>query len=225
MRRTCGMIALVSVVACSRGPSPAPAASASPSADANRPLPQPLPDVAARVNGHAIPMRTVSSIVEPALHAGNVPPDRRPAAYRQALDQLVSRELITQEAQARKIAADETAVARDYKQARGQFKSDQDWARFLSGSGFDEAGFRTELRTRNLVDAVVKQEASRFPAVVSDADAKAFYDQNPTLFDAGERVRASHILIRVPKGAAPGIKKAQRAKAEAALARVRKGED
>ena len=88
-----------------------------------------------------------------------------------------------------------------------------------------EAGFRTELRTRNLVDAVVKQEASRFPAVVSDADAKAFYDQNPTLFDAGERVRASHILLRVPEGAAPGIKKAQRAKAEAALARVRKGED
>ncbi|HEY2946478.1 MAG TPA: peptidylprolyl isomerase [Vicinamibacteria bacterium] len=237
MRRTCGMIALVSVVACSRGPSPAPAASASPSAspsasvaappaaDANRPLPQPLPDVAARVNGHAIPMRTVSSIVEPALHAGNVPPDRRPAAYRQALDQLVMRELITQEAQARHIAADETLVERDYKQARGQFKSDQDWTRFLSGSGFDATSFRTELRTRNLVDKVVRQEAEKLPAAVSDAEAKAFYDQNPKLFDAGERVRASHILLRVPEGAGAEVKKAQRAKAEAVLARVRKGED
>jgi peptidyl-prolyl cis-trans isomerase C len=238
MRRNGGTIAvLVFGAGCARGPSPAPAASASPSAspsasaaprpeaEANRPLPQPLPDVAARVNGHTIPMRTVSSIVEPALQAGNVPPDRRPSAYRQALDQLVMRELITQEAQARQIAPDETVVERDYKKARGQFKSEQEWARFLSSGGFDPAAFRTELRTRNLVDKVVRQEAEKLPAAVSDADAKAFYDQNPTLFDAGERVRASHILLRVPGGAGPGVKKTQRAKAEAALARVRKGED
>ena len=238
MRRNRGTIAvLVFGAGCARGPSPAPAASASPSAspsasaaprpevEANRPLPQPLPDVAARVNGHAIAMRAVSSVVEPALQAGNVPPDRRPAAYRQALDQLVMRELITQEAQARQIAPDETAVEQDYKQARGQFKSEQEWARFLSSSGFDPAAFRAELRTRNLVNKVVRQEAEKLPAVVSDADAKTFYDQNPKLFDAGERVRASHILLRVPEGAGPAVKKAQRAKAEAALARVRKGED
>ncbi len=170
-------------------------------------------------------MRTVSAIVEPALQAGNVPPDRRPSAYRQALDQLVMRELITQEAQARQIAPDETVVERDYKQARGRFQSEQEWAHFLSGSGFDPAAFRRELRTRNVVDKVVRQEAEKLPAVLSDADAKAFYDQNPTLFDPGERVRASHILLRVPEGAGPGVKKAQRAKAETALARVRKGED
>src|SRR5439155_1022934 len=83
---------------------------------------------------------------------------------RQALDQLVMRELITQEAQARQIAPDETAVERDYKQARGRFKSEQEWARFLSGSGFDPAAFRAELRTRNVVDKVVRQEAEMVPA-------------------------------------------------------------
>src|SRR3989441_12593842 len=159
MRRYWGAIAVLVLVfgaGCARGPSPAPAASASPSAspsasvaarpeaEANRPLPQPLPDVAARVNDHAIPMRTVSSIVEPALQAGNVPPDRRPAAYRQALDQLVMRELVTQEAQARQIAPDETAVEQDYKQVRGQFKTEKEWARFLSSSGFDATALRTE---------------------------------------------------------------------------------
>jgi peptidyl-prolyl cis-trans isomerase C len=170
-------------------------------------------------------MRSVSAIVEPVLQSGHVPPDRRPAAYRRALDQLVMRELITQEAQARRVAPDETAVERDYKQARGQFKSAQEWARFLSSKGFDPASFRTELRTRNMVDKVVRQEAEKLAAVVSDTDAKAFYDQNPTLFNSGERVRASHILLRVPEGAGPEVKKTQRANAEAALARVRKGED
>jgi peptidyl-prolyl cis-trans isomerase C len=207
--------------------SPSPSASVAPraEADANRPLPQPLPDVAARVNGHAIPMKTVSRMVEVALQSGNVPSDRRSAAYRQTLDQLVMRELIAQEAPSRKIAPDETVVERDYQQVRGQFKRDQEWARFLSSSGFDAASFRMELRTRNLVDSVVRQEAEKLPAVVSDADAKAFYDQNPTLFDSGERVRASHILLRLPAGAGAALKKAQREKAEATLARVRKGED
>ena len=238
-KRFAAVVVLVSIAGCARGPSPSPSPSpsaaptpasspsvaAGPAAEADRPLPQPLPDVAARVNGHAISTKTISALVEPGLQSGNIPAEKRPAAYRQALDQLVSRELITQEAQARKIAPDETAITRDYKQARGQFKSDQDWARFLSGSGFDEAGFRTELRTRNVVDAVVKQEASRLPVVVSDADAKAFYDQNPALFDAGERVRAGHILVRMPEGAGPDVKKVARARAEAALARIRKGED
>lgn len=184
-----------------------------------------MPDVAARVNGHEIPTKMVSALVEPALQAGNLPPEQRPSAYRQTLDQLVMRELIMEEAQARKIAPDEAAVERDFQQARGQFKSDQEWSRFLSTSGFDPASFRTELRTRNVVDSVVKQEAARLPAPVTDADAKAFYDQNPKLFDAGERVRASHILVRVPEGAGADVKKAARAKAEAALARVRKGEE
>jgi peptidyl-prolyl cis-trans isomerase C len=237
MRRNPVAVAvLASIVGCAKSPSPSPAPSASPAASpsasaagpeaaANRPLPQPLPAVAARVNGHEIATKIVSALVEPALQAGNVPPDRRPSAYRETLDQLVMRELITQEAQARKIAPDEAAVERDFQQARGQFKTEQDWSRFLSSSGFDPASFRTELRTRNVVDLVVKQEAARMPAVVSDADAKAFYDQNPKLFDAGERVRASHILLRVPEGAGADVKKAARARAEAILARVRKGED
>jgi peptidyl-prolyl cis-trans isomerase C len=207
--------------------SPSPSASVAPRAedDANRPLPQPLPEVAARVNGHAIPLKTVSWMVEVALQSGKVPPGRRSAAYRQTLDQLVMRELITQEARSRKIAPDETVVERDYKQVRAQFKREQEWARFLSSSGFDAASFRTELRTRNLVDTVMRQEAEKLPAVVSDANAKAFYDQNPTLFDAGERVRASHILLRLPAGAGAESKKAQRERAEAALSRVRQGED
>ena len=241
MRRAWVVVAVLSsIVACSRGPSPSPSApppSAPPSvppsgpaaprpeAQANRPLPQPLPDVAARVNGRAIPTKTIAALVEPAFQSGNAPPDRRPAAYRQALDQLVMRELVTEEAQARRLAPDEKAVERDYQQARNQFKTEQEWTRFLSSSGFDAASFRTELRTRNLVDKVVRQEVDKLPGVVTDAEAKAFYDQNPTLFDAGERVHASHILLRVPEGAGPDAKKAARAKAEAALARVRKGED
>jgi len=194
-------------------------------ADVNRPLPQPLPEVAARVNGHAIPVKVISSVVEPALQIGRVTRDRRPEAYRQTLDQFVMRELVLQEAAARKIVPDEAAIERDYNQTRSRFKTEDEWNRFLSGGGFDAKSFRAELRNRQRVDAVVRQEAEKLTVAVSDAEAKAFYEQNPKLFDPGERLRASHILIRVPEGAAPDVKQSRRAKAEALLARIRKGED
>ena len=194
-------------------------------ADANRPLPQPLPEVAARVNGRAIPVTGISSIVESALQIGRVTRDRRPEAYRQTLDQFVMRELVLQEAEARKIVPDEAAIERDYNQTRSRFKTEKEWNRFLSGGGFDAKSFRGELRNRQRVDAVVRQEAEKLTAAVSDAEAKAFYDQNPKLFDPGERLRASHILIRVPEGAASDVRQSRHAKAEALLARIRKGED
>lgn len=194
-------------------------------ADVNRALPQPLPEVAARVNGHAIPVKAISSIVESALQIGRVTRDRRPEAYRQTLEQFVMRQLVLQEAEARKIVVDEAAVEQDYAQARRGFKTEEEWNRFLSGGGFDAKSFRAELRNRRRVDAVVRQEAEKLTVAVSDAEAKAFFDQNPKLFDSGERLRASHILIRVPEGAGPDVKQSRRAKTDALLARIRKGED
>src|SRR5207245_10479157 len=124
-------------------------------------------------------------------------------ACRQTVDQLVLRELVLQEAAARRVVPEEAAVEQDYRQARGQFKSDQDWTRFLSGAGFDAKSFRGELRARRIVDAVVRQEAERRAAAVSVAAARAFFDQNPALFAAGERGRARPLPPRRPGGRGP----------------------
>ena len=226
-------LALVApALACSKGapaasPSPSPSASASPAAalEPNRPLPEPLPDVVARVNGRPIPVKTVSMVVEPVLRAGRIPPDQRPAAYRQALEQLVLREVVLQEAEAAKIQPDETLVERDFKKTRDQFKTDEEWKRFLTAQGFDPQSFRNELRIRYTVEAVLSQRVGNPMYTVSDQEARAFYDENPKFFETPERVRASHILLRVPDASGPEVKTSQRAKAEAALARVRKGED
>jgi peptidyl-prolyl cis-trans isomerase C len=184
-----------------------------------------MPDPVARVNGRPIPAKTVSMVVEPVLKSGRIPPDQKPAAYRQALEQLVLREVLLQEAEAGKIGPDETLVERDFKKTRDQFKTEQEWTSFLSAQGFDVQTFRTELRIRYTVDAVLTQRVGNPMYTVTDQEAKAFYDGNPKMFETPERVRASHILLKVPEGSGPDVKASQRAKAEAALARVRKGEN
>jgi peptidyl-prolyl cis-trans isomerase D len=55
----------------------------------------------------------------------------------------------------------------------------------------------------------------------SDADVKKYYDDNVTHYKTDEQVRASHILITVPKNASDADRAKAKAKAEQVLAEVR----
>lgn len=213
-----------------KGPA-AGAASASPGAsglhpsiDRTTPLPSPLPEVVARVNGHAVPLKYVE-IIAKRLLAGGDPNKDGPYAYRQATQQLIVRELLVEEAVSRKINPDPQKIEQAYNEARISYQEDAAWVAFLAKQGMTEEGFRSELRTQHTVQALLDQEAALVPSSISDEDALAFYKGNAQLFDSGERLRASHILLRVAVDATPQQKEKVRARAQQLLARIRKGED
>jgi len=188
------------------------------------PLPKPLPEIAARVNGQAIGLRAVRLMAEQALQSG-VPRGQEPYAYRQALQQMIVRELLFQEAVKRNLTADDARVDQAYNEARVRFKDDKAWAALLAGQGMDPQAFRAELRVLHTIQALLAQVAEQAHAQATDQEAMAFYQSHPAAFDTGEKVRASHILVRVPEGT-PGPRKEElRKKAEALLARVRARED
>ena len=60
---------------------------------------------------------------------------------------------------------------------------------------------------------------------VSDADLKAYYDQNAARLSGTEERRASHILIASPKSAPEADRQKAKARAEELLAQVRKSPD
>lgn len=70
---------------------------------------------------------------------------RSPSLYKrlreQALDELIDKELLWQEAQRRGIEVSDTAVARHIDQLRQAFGSADVFARRLAEAGFDEPGF------------------------------------------------------------------------------------
>ncbi len=225
-------VAAFLVAACSKAetrPSPVPSASAtpvpSPTPEVVKPLPEPLPEIIAHVNGSPIPLRHARIMAEGAT-AGRPPsPELRARAYRGALEQLVTREVLFQEALAQKISADSAVVDREYDKAHAAHKDESEWKQFLTKQGLDPQSFKTELRTRLTVNALLQKVAAEVPANVSDEDAKKYYDANPALFQAGPRVRASHFLLLVPPTSDAKAKAAIRTKAEAALKRVRGGEE
>ena len=229
LKRLVAVLALT-VFACSsqkpaEQPSPTPAPSLPPPVDATTPLPEPLPKIAAKVNGQPIKLPYVELIATGLLQqAGNLPKDR-PFAYRRALQQLIVRELLFEEAVARHLSADSARVEQAYNEARVGYKDDVKWLEFLARQYMDADTFRAEIRSQQTIAILLAKEGEQVPATVTDAEAQAYFEAHPEMFDSGERRRARHILMRVPADAPAAQKGGIRLKLLNLRKRIEAGED
>ena len=199
---------------------------APPEIDRTTPLPDPLPTVAADVNGHPVPTYQVKLLAERALQSGNIPADQKAFAYRQAMNQFIIRELLFEESVARGLSADQAALEQTENAERGRYANAAAWQAALTERGMTEESFKMELRTQHTVNALVQQVHAGVPAdSVTEAELLLYYEGHAAEFTSRDRVRAAHILIRFPAGAAPVAKAAARSKAETLLAGIRKGAD
>ena len=215
----------VLAAACARQQAP-PTAAPPPltEAELNKPLPSPLPEVAARVNGQPVSTRNVALAARQGAGSEALKPDAQPAKLRDAMYKLITRELLFQEATGRGLVPDEKGVEQAYNEARLPYKDDAAWAAALSQQALDPQSFRQELRVKFTVQALLQQEEAKFPAV-PDQEVFVFYNTNTSLFDSGERLKARHILFRVPKDMSPDTRLKLKAKAEEVLKKLRAGAD
>lgn len=102
---------------------------------------------------------------------------RSPSVYkrlkREALEQLIDKELLWQEAQRRAIAVDDAEVARTRAAVAASFASPEAFARRLQAAGFDEAGYSEYLRREIAASRMLDQLVGT--VTVSDAEVHSFY--------------------------------------------------
>ncbi|MBL8328874.1 MAG: peptidylprolyl isomerase [Rubrivivax sp.] len=92
----------------------------------------------------------------------------------------------------------------------------------LRADGIDYARFRTNLSEQLLVERTREREV--YPRIrITDADVDRLLDQQRSSALADAVVNVAQILITVPEGASEAVVAERRARAEAALARVRAG--
>jgi peptidyl-prolyl cis-trans isomerase C len=195
-----------------------------PPVDGTTPLPEPMPKIAAMVNGHPVKLPYVDMIARGQLEqAGNQSKDR-PFAYRRALQQLIVRELLFEEAVARQLSADDARVEQAYNEARVGHKDDAKWLTFLASQFMDADTFRAEIRSQQTIAVLLAKEGEQVPETVTEADARAFYDGHPEMFDSGERRRVRYILLRLPPDAPPAQKLQVHTKAATLRQRLVAGE-
>ncbi len=183
-------------------------------------------DIVARVNGTPIHRKEVRQVVQAVLLAqGQEPsPSAVAALARQALDSLVSLELLFQASRARGITISDDVVNAEVSQARSQFPDEASFDSALRSRGITVAELRQETRktlaAQQYLDAVLPK-----PAPVTDEQARTYYEKNREQFKHPDQIRVSHILIRTSTSGSATDQQAARTSAAEVSDRLKKGAD
>jgi len=193
---------------------------------AAKPVPAQIPDVVARVNGDPVGKAEFEEAVRnvESQAGGPVPPQRRDEVYRMILDQVIGYRLLIQEARARNIVAPPAEITAEVDKIRKQFPTEAAFAEALKGRGMTLEQLQTQIREMSMVNQLLGPEVSA-KSKVQPAEIQKFYEENKARFKQEESVRASHILITVPKDATPEVKEKAKAQAEALLKQAQGGAD
>ena len=206
---------------------PAQLAPAAPAPDAPvKPVATELPEVVARVNGEAINRGDLEeAVTEIEARAGQpMPADQRDRVLRAVLDQLIGYRLLAQESVSRKTAVTDADIEARMGQIRSQFPSEEVFKEQLQQRKMTLEKLRADTRANMQITAMLQAELDAKTAVSAD-QVNDFYVKNPAAFQQGERVKASHILVRVQANADSAEREKARAKAAGILADLKAGKD
>jgi peptidyl-prolyl cis-trans isomerase C len=120
-----------------------------------------------------------------------------------AMKMIIFEELVYQEARRRNVTVPPAQVAHAMGEFRQQFSSPQEFQQFLHAEFHDSQKLlQAKVERSLLIDKFLKQEVTE-KAVVSTAEAKAYFDHNPERFRVPESFAFQSISILPPAGATP----------------------
>ena len=183
--------------------------------------------IIAKVNGkpiYAAELQRAKSAYQSGQPKQQIPPEKQKEFDQQALDQLVSAELLYQAGQKLEIKDLDKQVEEKISQGKKRFPTEQDFEKKIKELGMTENDLRDYTRRDIVISNYVQQNfASKI--TVSEEDSKKFYDQNSDKFKQPESVRASHILVGVDAKATDEDKKKAREKIESVRRALAGGAD
>jgi peptidyl-prolyl cis-trans isomerase C len=156
-----------------------------------------------------------------------VSPDQTALMEQQILDQLINVQLLKAKATDADRAAGKAAAEKRLADVKAKLGSDDAFKRQLTLMGATQEEVLDKWAEALTAEAVLKRELK---ISITDADAKKYYDDNPSRFEQPEMVRASHILLTT-RDASTGTdlsedkKAAKHKEMEGILKRARAGED
>ncbi len=188
-----------------------------------------LPKVVARYGGKELTAADFLKRGAPQLlmlvgRNPNLPEAQLKKAAYGLTSQLIDRELLLQICEKAGIQPDLKKAEERLAKLEKRFGGPRGLDRILAFQGLTRAEvarqIAEEVALSEWVDKKVKPHIK-----VDDAAMKAYYEENKSQFETPEKMQASHILIKVKPDASPAEKAKARKKAEAILAKLKKGAD
>ncbi|RKT44145.1 peptidyl-prolyl cis-trans isomerase C [Thiocapsa rosea] len=185
-------------------------------------------DVVVRINGVAIPRAELDRNSRPLLArmgpADAITPDQRRLVEETAKENLIRSELLYQLAMNQDIPDLDQQVDEQFALIKSRSPSDEEWNDALAQKGITPDGLREQIKRGLMINAFVQNEVVS-NIEITDAQLKAFYEENPEAFSKPESMRASHILIGVDAGTGAEEKEIAKRKADEILDKLKSGAD
>jgi len=171
------------------------------------PILQPVGRTVARVNGAVLTDRDLLRemyTIFPYARVHNGFPQAMEAGIRDgAMRMMIFEELVYQEAKRRNMTVPPADLVRAQAEFRRQFPSPQQYQQFLQGEFQGSPKLlQAKVERSLLIDKLLKLEVTD-KAVVSVAEAKAYFDQHPERFNLPESFSFQSISILPPRNANP----------------------
>jgi peptidyl-prolyl cis-trans isomerase C len=188
-----------------------------------------FPAVVARVNGQPILGRDLEELIRQELTSignpewKNLREEYRSQLINNHLTSLISTKLLYQQASANGITVTETEVQDELQKMAKNYSSDAEFNAALASQNIDRTTLEKNLFETLAMSKFVNETINK-KVEVSQEELAKFYSANPAQFNHPEIVRTSHILIR-PAGNTAEQDAIAKERAEALLARIKKGED
>ena len=189
----------------------------------------PPTDKAAVVNTTVITQAELDSqmriVVDRLRSSGRLPDVAQLDQIRgQVLENLIARELLYQQCLKKGIKISQDEINKQLINLKSQFPNEAEFNKALTRMDLTEASIKEKLQRDLALKKLIEDEV--VPKVtLSDSEIRAFYDNNPETFKQPERVKASHILIKVDPKADSAQKAEAKKKIDMVQAKLQKGED
>ena len=185
-----------------------------------------LPEPVAVVDGYEIKAESVKQglaafIQQTGMTENDVADSEKIRVAHGLLDEEIKHVLLSKNAALEIVS--EVSVNALYQGFVAQFPDRASLDRMLESLNKTEEALKRELREALKKQQWVEGQIASKIAVLDD-EAKAFYKENPNVFNARELVTASHILIALPPGAAPELVAEKKKVIDAVSERLKKGE-
>jgi len=117
---------------------------------------------------------------------------------REALENLVTRELLLQESRRRKIKVAQADIDREFGQLKAQFANEGQFNETITRLKLNEALIREQMANGLAIRALVNEAVgSKFIVTISDDEIRTYYERHKETFAKPPQAHLSHILIAV----------------------------
>jgi peptidyl-prolyl cis-trans isomerase C len=182
---------------------------------------------AAIVNGKVITKQDLDEEMKPVLQRMEMQGTKSDDAnisemQKKILENLIDRELLYQECQKKGIKTDDAKVEEQLAGFKSRFADESQFKDALENMGTTEESIKKQIKEQMSIQELIDNHVGR-DIKVSEADTKAYYDNNPQFFKQPEQVKASHILIKAEPDADDAVKAEARKKIEDIQKKLKQG--